>query len=200
MTEEIKDLISKIKQEGVQAAEMEAVQIKTEAQEAALRIIAQAKKESQMIIEQAHIQAQRLNDSTQAVLQQAGRDLLINLRQEIINILGRLIKLELKQAMSAAELAKIILVLIKNAPLSLGSQIIVSLNTQDKEKLEQGFLKQLIEEIKRPIMLKSAEGMQSGFIISFDGGRSIFDFSDQALSEYISGYLRPELRKILNLE
>jgi vacuolar-type H+-ATPase subunit E/Vma4 len=113
-------------------------------------------------------------------------------------MLDRLIKLDLRQALTAEELSKIMAALIKNAPLALDAQIIVSLNKQDKDKLGQGFLKQLVEETKKTIVLKSADGIESGFIISFDAGKSIFDFSGQALSEYISGGLRPELNKILS--
>ena len=198
MAQEIKDLIAKIQQEGIQVAQVQAAQIQAEAEAAALKIISEAKNQAQRIIEQANSQAKRLDESTQAALKQAGRDLLISLKQEIISMLDRLIKLELRQALTAEELSKIIAATIKNAPLSLGSQIIVSLNKQDKDKLEQGFLKQLVQATKKEIILKSADAIESGFVISFDAGKSIFDFSGQALSNYISEYLRPELNKILN--
>jgi V/A-type H+/Na+-transporting ATPase subunit E len=198
MAQEIKDLIAKIQQEGVQVAAAQANQIKTDAEKESARIIVQAKQEAQKIIEQASSQAKQLEDATQATLKQAGRDMLISLKQEIISMLERLIKSDLRQSLNAEELSKIMSVLIKTAPLSLGSQIVVSLNKQDKDKLEQGFLKQLVEETKKTIVLKSAEGVQSGFIISFDAGKSIFDFSGQALSDYISGCLKPELNRILS--
>ena len=113
-------------------------------------------------------------------------------------MLERLIKRDLRQSLNTEELAKIIAALIKNSPLSLGAQIIVTVNPQDQEKLQQGFLKQLIEETKKSIVLKSSEGVESGFVVSFDAGKSIFDFSGEALSEYITGYLKPELNKILS--
>jgi len=120
------------------------------------------------------------------------------LRQEIAGMLERLVRMELKQVLTSQELAGIIAALIKNAPLSLGSQVIVALNPLDKEKLEAGFLKQLVQETKKGITLSSSEGMESGFTISFDSGKSMFDFSSEALSEYLSGSLRPELKKILD--
>jgi V/A-type H+-transporting ATPase subunit E len=200
MAQEIKDLIAKIQQEGIQAAEEKAAQIKAQADSDSAKIIAEAKIEAQKIIEQAKSQAKSQKDSTQAALKQAGRDLLISLRQEIIAMLERLIKSDLRQALPAKELSVIIGSLIKNAPLSLGSQIIVSLNKQDKDKLEQGLLKELIETTKKQIVLKAQDAIDSGFIISFDAGKSIFDFSGQALSDYISGSLRPELSKILKSE
>jgi len=200
MAQEIKDLIVKIQQEGIQVAEEKAAQIKAEADRAALKIISEAKIEASRIIQQANTDTQRLNDSTHASLKQAGRDLLISLRREINSMLANLIKVDTRQALTVNELLKIIEALIKNAPLSLGSEIIISLNPLDKEKLEKEFFRQLAEKTKKQITLKSANGMDSGFIISFDAGKSIFDFSDTALTEYIGSFLKPELGKILNSE
>jgi len=198
MAQEIKDLIAKIQQEGIQAAEEKAAQIKAEAARASLKIISEAKIEASRIVQQADTDAQRLNDSTHASLKQAGRDLLISLRGEINSMLDNLIKADTHQALTVNELLKIIEALIKNAPLSLGSEIIISLNPLDKEKLEKEFFRQLAEKTKKQITLKSANGLDSGFIISFDAGKSIFDFSDTALTEYIGSFLKPELGKILN--
>ncbi|MCK9572167.1 MAG: V-type ATP synthase subunit E family protein [Candidatus Omnitrophica bacterium] len=200
MAEEIKDLIAKIQEEGIQLAQVHSGRIKADAEKEVSQIIAQAKIQAEKIIEQAKAQAKKTDDSTRAALEQAGRDMLISLRQEIIAMLERLIKMDLRQALTAEELAKIIAGLIKNTPLATGSQIVVSLNPLDQEKLEAGFLKQLISETKKTVVLKSADTIDSGFIISFDAGKSIFDFSGQALSDYISGCLKPELSKILNVK
>lgn len=200
MAEEIKDLIAKIQREGIVVAEKQAAQIKAEADSRAQRIIAEAKMQAEKIIEQANFEAKKLDDSTNASLKQAGRDLLISLRKEINSMLDRLVKLNIRQALTVEELTRIIRDLIKNAPLSLGSQIVISLARQDKDKLEKGFLKQLAEETKKQIILKSTDEIDSGFIISFDSGKSTFDFSTQALTEYISGSLRPELNRVLKSE
>ena len=198
MAQEIKDLIAKIQEEGVHLAQAHSARIKNDAEKEVLQIIAQAKIQAEKIIEQAKAQAKKTDDSTRAALEQAGRDMLISLKQEIIAMLERLIKMDLRQALTVEELAKIIAGLIKNTPLATDSQIVVSLNPLDKEKLEVGLLKQLISETKKTVVLKSAGTIDSGFIISFDAGKSIFDFSGQALSDYISGCLKPELNKILN--
>ncbi len=200
MAQEIKDLIAKIQQEGIAEGQKQAAQIKTEADSKAQKIISEAKMQAEKIIEQADFEAKRLEESTNASLKQAGRDLLISLRKEINSMLEKLVKSNLRQALSTEELTRIIKELIKNAPLSLGSQIVISLAPQDRDKLEKGFLKQLAEETKKQISLKSADEIDSGFIISFDAGKSTFDFSTQALTEYIASSLKPELSKILKLE
>lgn len=200
MAEEIKELIEKIQEQGVKAAQEAAAKIKSQADAQAQRIISEAKSESQKIIEQAVAQVKKQQESVQASLKQAGRDLLISLRKEINSMLERLIKTDIHQALNAEELVKIISSLIKNTQLSSGAQIIVSLSQQDKEKLEKGFLKQLTQETKEQIVLKTAHAIDSGFVISFDAGKSIFDFSNQALTEYLAGSLKPELNKILKSE
>jgi vacuolar-type H+-ATPase subunit E/Vma4 len=51
--------------------------------------------------------------------------------------------------------------------------------------------------MKKRIILKPTDEISSGFTISYDAGKSLFDFSGEALAEYISAYLKPELNKIL---
>ncbi len=197
MAEEIKDLIAKIQQEGVAEGQKQAAQIKAEADFRARAIISEAKTQAEKIIEQANSEAKKLDEATNASLKQAGRDLLISLRKEINSMLNKLVEENVSQAMTIEELTRIIRDLIKAAPLSLGSQVIISLARQDKDRLEKGFLKQLAEETKKQITLKSADEIDSGFVISFDSGRSTFDFSAKALTEYITNTLRPELNEIL---
>jgi len=200
MAQEINDLIAKIQEEGVAAAEKQAAQIKTEAVSMAQKIIAEAKMQAEKIIAQANVEAKKLDDATNASLKQAGRDLLISLKKEINFMLDRLVKSNMRQVLTMEELTRIIRDLIKSAPLSLGSQIVISLAQQDKDKIEKEFLKQLAEETKKQIVLNSADEIDGGFIISFDSGKSTFDFSTHALAEYISSSLRPGLSKILKSE
>jgi len=197
MAQEIKDLITRIQQEGVAEGQKQAAQIKAEADSRAGDIISEAKAQAEKIIEQANSEAKKLAESTNSSLKQAGRDLLISLRKEINSMLNKLVEENVRQAMTIEELTGIISDLIKAAPLSLGSQVIISLARQDKDRLEKGFLKQLAEETKKQITLKSADEIDSGFVISFDSGRSTFDFSAKALTEYITNTLRPELNEIL---
>jgi V/A-type H+-transporting ATPase subunit E len=199
MAQEIKDLIAKIQREGIKIAEEKSAQIKSDADLLAQKIIEGAKSQAQQIVEKAAVEAKRLEASTQASLKQAGRDLLISLRKEINAMLNNLIKAELNPALSVEVLADIITSLIKNAPLTASSQITVSLSSQAKEKLEKGFLKQIAQETKKQIVLKSVNNIQSGFVISFDASKSVFDFSDQALTQYLTDNLRPELSKILEV-
>lgn len=200
MGQEIKDLIAKIQREGVDAAKEQAEKIKADADLQAQKIISAAKSEAKEIVEAAAAQVKKLEASGKASLSQSGRDLLISLRKEINSMLNNLIKEDLGRALTAEELSGFVGTLIKSTHLSLDSEIIVFLNEKDKEKLERGFLSRLAQETRKQVVLKAVNNIDSGFIISFDAGKSVFDFSSQALAEYLSGSLKPELDRILKSE
>lgn len=197
MAEDIRGLIEKIQEEGIKAGEDKASQIESQARDAAQDIIGKAKSEAQEIIAQAQEKAAKTEESTKTLLKQAGRDLILSLKKEIDSLLNKIIVSEVRQALTADEIIKIITALIKDYAKKDKEEIIISLKKADFEKLEKGFLTKLKEETKKAIVLKPLEDINGGFIISFDAGKSHFDFTDKALAEYISLYLKPQLREIL---
>ncbi|MDP3143313.1 MAG: V-type ATP synthase subunit E family protein [Candidatus Omnitrophota bacterium] len=197
MTEDIKNLIEKIQQEGIQAAEEKAREIEVEARSRAKEILEEAQAEAEDLISQAKEKNARKEESTQETLKQAGRDLLISLKKEINAILEKLIVSRVGEALKPEELIKIITALVKDYKGQEKGQVIISLKKEDLEKLENGFSAELKEQVKKGITLKPSEEILGGLIISFDAGKSHFDFTDQALAEYIGTYLKPKLKGIL---
>ena len=195
MAEEIKDLIEKIQQEGVRAAEDKAKEIENQAERQAEEIIRKAKLEAGKLIREAKEEIAKSQESSKILLKQAGRDLIISLKKEINKILDKLILFNVRQALGPQELAKILSSLIKNY--SAKENVIISLNKEDLRKLEKGLLDTLKEEVRKGITLRSSDDIQAGFIISYDSGKSYYDFTDTALAEYIGSHLKPKLKEIL---
>ncbi|PIW68507.1 MAG: V-type ATP synthase subunit E, partial [Candidatus Omnitrophica bacterium CG12_big_fil_rev_8_21_14_0_65_42_8] len=52
-------------------------------------------------------------------------------------------------------------------------------------------------EAKKGIVVRASDEISVGFTISFDAGKSQYDFTDKALAEYIGVYLKPKLSEIL---
>lgn len=194
MVEDIKGLIEKIHQEGVKAAEEKAKDIENNARHQSEEIIAQAKKSAEVLINDAREEIARMQKASQVLLEQAGRDLLLSLKTEISAMLNRVIVSQAQEALGSDELNKLITMLVKNAE---QGEIIISLNQKDLQKLGKGFLRKLSDTVKKGITLKPAKDISAGFIISYDGGKSHFDFSDKGLAEYLGNYLKPELAKLL---
>jgi len=197
MSDDIQGLIEKINQEGVFAAEEKARQIIQQAQREADSIIAKAKAQAQNFLSDAQEDSLKNQDKVKVLLNQAGRDLLLVARGEINAMLMHLITQESRQALSPEALAKIISSLIQNLSGKHSGEVAVTLNKEDAQKITEHVLSRLKEETRKQIVLKPSEDIHAGFIISFDSGKSQFDFSDKALAEYIGTYLKPKLKDIL---
>ena len=197
MAEEIRDLIEKINQEGIKAAEEKAQNIEAAAKQRADDILAQAKLEAKEMIAAAKDRVRREDEKGKTLLAQAGRDLLLSLRKEIDAMLGRIEVSDIQQALTPEALFKLLLEVVRNYSSGESSDITVFLNKEDLETLEKIFLHKLREETKKKIIMKPAEEISGGFTISFDSGKSCYDFTDKALAEYIGIYLKPKLNQIL---
>ncbi len=198
MAEEIKGLIEKIKQEGIEAAEKKAKEIEQEATKKAEQIIVEAKEQAQRMISEAGAKAKKDELATKSALQQAGRDLLISLKKQILAMLDKVVLAQVSLALNPQELAKILATIIKEQKETPAQEIIISLKKEDAEALQKHFFSGLKEETKKGIILRPSEEIRAGFMISFDQGKSHYDFTDQALVEYIARYLKPKLSELLN--
>ena len=81
--------------------------------------------------------------------------------------------------------------------LKAGLLIKAEVNKADADKLKNGLFKKLQDQLKKPIAFESTADVEKGFIISFDGGKSSFDFSDDSLAEFLSIYLNEEIASLL---
>jgi len=197
MVEDIKNLIEKIKEEGIQAAEEKAREIQQKAKDEAFAIVEKAHQVAEKMIVQAKEDMAKIEASSRASLKHSGRDLLLTLRKEIKAMLDEIIVLNVRDALTAERLFDIIANLIKENSAKEQGDIIVSLEKEDARELEQSFLAQLKVATKKQIVLKPSEDISAGFIISYDGGKSHFDFTDLALANYLSIYLEPKLAQVL---
>ncbi len=199
MSQQLQELIDKIKQEGVQAAEQKAREIEAEAQKKAEVLISQAQGQASQLIDQAHKECQKLTQTTRTALKQASRDTLLELKTQIQRILERLVLTQVTASLAPEVLAHILEGLIKKSlEHKIGPENInIVLSPADLEKLKKGFIAKLHQELKKPIEFRSSDDIKGGFTISFDGGKSSFDFSDASLAEYLSGALSPEIASFL---
>ena len=197
MTEELKNLIEKIQEEGVKAAEDKARQIEGAAKREAEAIVAKARKDAETLIQEAKKKAKREEEAGLASLKQAGRDLVIALKKEIGAVLDRIVVSHVKEALAPDETARIITTLVKNYSQREKADIIISLNKADLDRIEKALIRELKDETKKGITLRPSEDVKAGFTISYDGGKSHYDFTDNALAEYIGAELKPKLAEML---
>lgn len=195
MSADIQGLIDKINQEGVLQAKEKAEAIEKEARRLADKIVEEAREEAERLKLAASQEIRREKESEMTLLSQAGRDTLLELRRQINAMLQKVIAAEVRQALTPEALAKIIGSLIEDS--AARKDIVISLSHDELEKVQGHFTGKLKEEIKREVKLVPSDEVRAGFTISFDAGKSQFDFSDSALAEYIGSFLKPKLKEIL---
>ncbi len=197
MAEEIKELIEKIRSEGVRAGEDKAKAIELDAVKRARQIINDADVESKRILSEARESISRSEESSRSSLKQAARDCILGLKKEILAVLNRITLSHVHKTLTIEETGKLIAHLLKECKAKDKGGVIISLKKEDAEKLAGVFMPELSEELKKNLVLKPSEDIHGGFTISYDHGKSYYDFTDKALAEYIGSYIRPKLFSIL---
>jgi V/A-type H+-transporting ATPase subunit E len=197
LTGDVSDLIEKINQDGIRAAEEKARIIEAEATKSADEIVARAQREAEEMIAAATERIRIEDEKGKMLLAQAGRDLLLSIRKEINAMLGRILVSEIGQCLTPEALFTLVSEVVRNFHQEESDGIEVFLNDDDMKLLENHVINRLREEMKKPIMIKPSEEISKGFIISFDGGKSCYDYTDTALAEYIGNHLKPKLNRIL---
>lgn len=197
MAEEIKELIEKIRYEGVKAGEDKARAIELDAVKKARRTVADAEAEAKRILSEARESVSKSEESSRASLMQAARDVIIGLKKEILALLDKITLSHVHKTLTAEETAKLITHLIKECKAKEKGEVVVSLKKEDADRLTNLIISGLSDELKKNIVLKPSEDIRGGFTISYDHGKSYYDFTDKALAEYIGSYIRPKLSEIL---
>ena len=197
MAEEIKELIEKIRSEGVRAGEDKAKAIELDALKRARQITADAEVEAKRLLSEARESISRSEESSRSSLKQAARDVIIGLKKEMLVALNKITLSHVHKTLTAEETGKLIAHLLKECKAKDKGDVIVSLKKEDADKLAGLFMSELSDELKKHLVLKPSEDMRGGFTISYDHGKSYYDFTDRALAEYIGSYIRPKLSEIL---
>jgi len=199
MSQQVQELIDKIKSEGVQAAEDKAREIENQAKDQAQSIIADSKRQAEQIIVEAKQEVKKMQESTRMALKQSSRDMLLSLRKEIEQTLQKIITTQVSDTLTSENLATILEAVIQKfiEDKASDSEIVVNLNPEDLEQLKSGFIAKLQKQLKQPIKFRSSDDIGKGFSISFDAGKSAFDFTDASLAEQLGSYLNTQVADLV---
>ncbi|MBN2626587.1 MAG: V-type ATP synthase subunit E [Spirochaetales bacterium] len=193
MDAQLKELIEKIKSDGVKTAGEEAAKIIAEAEKKAARIIADAERQAEDTRSKAASDAARSEASGKDALKQAGRNLLIDLRKEIEGLFNSLLEEEIRAGLSGDAVEKSIVKVLEKWSEKDGGDLVLLLPEKDLGELEKGLKGKLASRIKAGMEIKPFKDLEAGFRISTKDGSSFYDFSDEELTALYSRYLSPSL-------
>ena len=199
MSQQVQELIDKIKTEGLAAADQKAKEVEEHARRNAQGILSEANKRAQDLLLDAEEEIRKKQEASRTALQQASRDTLLSLKKEVQKLLHKVITAQVADVLTPQKLSDIIVEIVHKAVdgKSADAGIEVVLSLKDLKELRDGFLAQLQKQFKGPVHFQASEDIGKGFMVSFDQGKSSFDFSQEALAEYLSVYLNEELAALV---
>ncbi|MEE8359961.1 MAG: hypothetical protein V3S04_03440 [Candidatus Omnitrophota bacterium] len=200
METELNRLIEKIKREGVEQAESDAAEIIKGAGSKADKIIADADEQASDIIEKAKAQAGDFKTASDKALKQAARDVLLSLRERVVEFFDRVVKSKVSEQFSTDVLKEVIIKAVSNFNKDSDLDIEVVVSEKDKEALKKSLLGAFSKEAKEHFTLKGSPGIDKGFRIGEKGKDSYIDFTDEAITEAFRKYLNPKLVEILDID
>ena len=200
MEMELKDLIDKIKKDGVEQAESDASAVMEQAQAKASKILEDANKQKESILKEAESTASAFRKSTEQALKQSARDVLLSLRDRVGEFFARLVKEKVKDELNQGALKDIIVKTVDHCVSKGSVDIEILVNDKDKAVLEKALFSALAKDIKEKVTVKGSKAVDKGFRIGEKGKDSYLDFTDQAIAEGFRRYLNPKLIETLDID
>ncbi len=197
MEVQVKELIDKIKTDGIKSAEDKAAQIIKEAQAKAETILANAKKEASAIIADADDKAEKSKISGEEAIKQAGRDLVLNIREKITALYNVILQNEVKGAMDEKLISDVIVKLISNWKGEDSADLTVLVSEKDAKAVEQVLMNKLADKVKKGLDVKASKNIDAGFHVEAKDGSAYHNFSAEGIAEVFADYLNPRLANLL---
>lgn len=197
MEAQLKELIEKIKTDGVKTGEEQAASLIAEAEKKAQAIVAEAESKAEQIRSQAENDALRFERSGNDALNQAGRNLLIELRKNIEKMLNQIVQAESSSNLKGKSLAESIEAVMKGWAQGDSADLKLLIPESEYKALEKDLFSRLSDQMKKGMEIQPFSDLEAGFRISSKDGKMFYDFSDEELTRMVSRYLNSRLQEIL---
>ena len=198
MEAQLKELIDKIKEEGVKTAEEQAAAIIREAEKKAAVLLDKAGQNAEKLRAEGKKEAEKYERTGKEALSQAARDVILLVQSKIEKLFDELLKSESDKAFTPEVLQNVIVSLIESWSKTQTSDLAILISKDDFAKLEENLRKGLAEYIKKGFELKASDDFDAGFRVSLKDGSAYYNFSSQGIAELLSEYLNPKLKKIMS--
>lgn len=197
MEVQLKELIEKVKQEGIQKGREEARQILRDAEKEAESKILSARRDAEKIHKQAVEDAAKLKQEAEDSIRISLRDMTLKFRNRIHELFNRVILEEVQANMTTDFLKKVIEDLFGQWQKGDETGVQLKLSRGDHDRLGQFFTSRLSDHLKSGVTVVPDPTLEKGFRISLRDGSLYYDFSARTIAEIISGDLEPAIAELL---
>lgn len=195
---QLEELIRSIKEEGINAAELQKESMIAEAKKEARMIIERAEKEAADKIAAAENQVRKFEESGKAALQQAGRDLVLNLRKKIEQIFSRILISAVNENLDSKVLQSVIPAVVAASGEKAGAMNI-AVSEKDAAGLTDLLKQSLAKELGEGLEVIPSPRINAGFRVEMKDGSAYYDFSDEKIAQMLSAYLNPKIAELLDV-
>ncbi len=200
MAEQLQELLERINREGVEKAEKKAAAIVAEAEAKAREIVESAEKRAAEREAAAETAAGRLKENAEKAIGQSARNVMLSLEDEVRKYFDRILTTAIGESLTPEAMTAAILKLVEKAAAQIGGDesVEIGIAPGDAKKISDGLLAGFRKEAEGKLTINPVPSVEAGFTISFDGGKSSYDFTDTGLRDLLSTYLSPHLKEIIS--
>lgn len=185
-------LIAKLKLEAIDAAEKEANEIFEHAKTKAERILKDAQVKRDEILEKAENESKANTFKADGALKQAARDLTVTLRNDLLNLLGKVLEKEVESSFTPALIETAVLKVIEN----VGSGVALKLPKNLESNLADQIQKRL-QSAEDITSITSNNSVVNSFSITKTEEGWSYDISPEEVANLLQSHLSPKWLDIL---
>jgi len=171
---QIQDLVSSIKQDGIDSANREAAAIVAQAKAQADSIISQAKADADKLRQDANAEIEVFKNSARLSAEQAKRDAVLAFHQEIQKEFEKILAADVCKALDQQTLAT----------------LIRAAYTVEVSQVTDAIRQELAQELKNGLEIRPSKKVGAGFRLAAKDGSGYFDCSDEEIAEMLMPFFR----------
>ncbi|AHH08058.1 V-type ATP synthase subunit E [Borrelia anserina] len=194
---EVKDLINKIKKDGLEEAEKLANDIILNAKREAESIILKAESDAKELKMQAEKEASEYKKNSLDASRQAVRDLIIGTEKSIKSLFKTALEDSVSKVYDDNFLREIIIKVVDIW--NKGDKIDIILNESDFSNLLSVLRKKIGNRLGNTIEIKPFKEINKGFKIQQRDGNLYYDFTSETIADVLFEYLNPRFKEVLKL-
>ena len=198
MDAKLDTLIEKLKTEGVEAARQQSDDIIDKAKKDAEEIIRKAKTDADSLVKQAETKAQEFQRNSEAAIQQASRDMVLVLKEKIINLFNKTLKAKVEKSLSEDFIKSLIIKIAEQ--INPDSMVGIQISDSDKSDLMKALQSGLKDTLKNDFEIKVSNRINNGFRIGIKDQDVYYDFTDESIATSLLEFLNPTLQKLVKSE
>ncbi len=195
---EVKDLINKIKKDGLEEAERISNDIISKAKKEAEEIVARAEEAAGTLKAKSE---KEINDYKRHALEasrQAIRDLIIGVEKNLKSLFENTLKDNVTEVFSNDNFLSELIIKITDSWIK-EEKLVIQLNESDFSGLEQILRLKLGNKLKEGIEIKPFKGIIKGFKIQKKNTGLQYDFSAETIADILFDYLNPRFKEVIKV-